>query len=109
MMDLVVNHSSDEHEWFRQARSSRDNPYHDYYLWAEPKPDGSPPNNWKAAFEGSVWTWNEPTCEYYLHMFSPKQPDLNWENPRLRAEVHALMRYWLDRRRRRLPHGLSST
>ena len=97
MMDLVVNHSSDEHEWFRQARSSRDNPYHDYYLWAEPKADGSPPNNWEAAFQGSVWAWNEPTGEYYLHMFSPKQPDLNWENPRLRAEVYALMRFWLDK------------
>jgi len=97
MMDLVVNHSSDEHEWFRQARSSRDNPYHDYYLWAEPKADGSPPNNWEAAFQGSVWQWNQPTGEYYLHMFSPKQPDLNWENPRLRAEVHALMRFWLDK------------
>ena len=97
MMDLVVNHSSDEHEWFRQARSSRDNPYHDYYLWAEPKADGSPPNNWEAAFQGSVWQWNEPTGEYYLHMFSPKQPDLNWENPRLRAEVYALMRFWLDK------------
>ena len=97
MMDLVVNHSSDEHEWFRQARSSRDNPYHDYYLWAEPKADGSPPNNWEAAFQGSVWEWNEATGEYYLHMFSRKQPDLNWENPRLRAEVHALMRFWLDK------------
>ena len=97
MMDLVVNHSSDEHEWFRQARSSRDNPYHDYYLWAEPKADGSPPNNWEAAFQGSVWQWNQPTGEYYLHMFSPKQPDLNWENPRLRAEVYALMRFWLDK------------
>ena len=97
MMDLVVNHSSDEHEWFRQARSSRDNPYHDYYLWAEPKADGSPPNNWEAAFQGSVWEWNEATGEYYLHMFSRKQPDLNWENPQLRAEVYALMRFWLDK------------
>ena len=97
MMDLVVNHSSDEHEWFRQARSSRDNPYHDYYLWAEPKADGSPPNNWEAAFQGSVWEWNQATGEYYLHMFSRKQPDLNWENPRLRAEVYALMRFWLDK------------
>jgi oligo-1,6-glucosidase len=97
MMDLVVNHSSDEHEWFRQARSSRDNPFHDYYLWAEPKADGSPPTNWEAAFQGSVWEWNEATGEYYLHMFSRKQPDLNWENPQLRAEVHALMRFWLDK------------
>ncbi len=97
MMDLVVNHSSDEHAWFRQARTSRDNPYHGYYIWAEPRADGSPPNNWEAAFQGSVWEWNEPTGEYFLHMFSPRQPDLNWENPKVRAEVHALMRFWLDK------------
>ena len=97
MMDLVVNHSSDEHEWFRQARSSRDNPYHDHYIWRDPKPDGSPPTNWEAAFNGSVWEWNEPTGEYYLHMFSRKQPDLNWENPALRAEVYDVMRFWLDK------------
>lgn len=97
MMDLVVNHSSDEHAWFQEARKSRDNPWHDHYIWREPRPDGSPPNNWEAAFQGSVWEWNEATGEYYLHMFSPKQPDLNWENPRLRAEVYALMRFWLDK------------
>jgi oligo-1,6-glucosidase len=96
MMDLVVNHTSDEHPWFVQARSSRSNPYHGYYIWAEPLPDGSPPNNWEAAFQGSVWTWNEATGEYYLHMFSAKQPDLNWENPKVRQEVYDLMRYWLD-------------
>lgn len=97
MMDLVVNHTSDEHAWFQEARKSRDNPYHDYYIWREPRADGSPPNNWEAAFQGSVWAWNEATGEYYLHMFSPKQPDLNWENPRVRAEVHELMRFWLDK------------
>ena len=97
MMDLVVNHSSDEHPWFREARKSRDNPYHDYYIWREPQSDGSPPTNWEAAFNGSVWEFNEPTGEYYLHMFSKKQPDLNWENPQLRKEVYALMRFWLDR------------
>ncbi len=97
MMDLVVNHSSDEHVWFTEARSSRDNPYHDYYIWREPQADGSPPTNWEAAFNGSVWEFNEPTGEYYLHMFSKKQPDLNWENPKLREEVYALMRFWLDR------------
>lgn len=97
VMDLVVNHSSDEHAWFQQARTRRDHPYHDYYLWREPRPDGSPPNNWEAAFNGSVWEWNAPTGEYYLHMFSKKQPDLNWENPALRQEVYALMRFWLDR------------
>ena len=97
VMDLVVNHSSDEHVWFRQARSSRDNPFHDHYIWRDPKPDGAPPNNWEAVFNGSVWEWNEPTGEYYLHMFSRRQPDLNWENPALRQEVWALMRFWLDR------------
>jgi oligo-1,6-glucosidase len=97
MMDLVVNHTSDEHPWFVQARSSRSNPFHDHYIWADPLPDGSPPTNWEAAFQGSVWTWNEPTGEYYLHMFSVKQPDLNWENPKVRQEVHALMRFWLDK------------
>lgn len=97
VMDLVVNHSSDEHHWFQQARQSRDNPFHDYYIWREPKANGSPPTNWEAAFNGSVWEWNEPTGEYYLHMFSRKQPDLNWENPRLRAEVHDLMRFWLNK------------
>ncbi|MDP4301029.1 glycoside hydrolase family 13 protein [Leptothrix discophora] len=101
VMDLVVNHSSDEHAWFQQARTSRDNPYHDHYIWREPRigADGRPgqPTNWEAAFSGSVWEWNEPTGEYYLHMFSRKQPDLNWENPALRQEVYALMRFWLDR------------
>jgi oligo-1,6-glucosidase len=97
VMDLVVNHSSDEHPWFQQARQSRDNPFHDFYIWREPRPDGSPPTNWEAAFNGSVWEWNDATGEFYLHMFSKKQPDLNWENPKLRAEVHALMRFWLDK------------
>jgi oligo-1,6-glucosidase len=97
MMDLVVNHSSDEHAWFKEACSSRSNRYHDYYIWREPQADGSPPTNWEAAFNGSVWEYNEPTGEYFLHMFSKKQPDLNWENPALRQEVYALMRFWLDR------------
>ncbi|MFZ2988559.1 glycoside hydrolase family 13 protein [Ideonella sp.] len=103
MMDLVVNHTSDEHAWFQQARSARDNPFHDFYIWREPRAGqvggqpGAEPNNWEAAFNGSVWTWNEATQEYYLHMFSPRQPDLNWENPQVRAEVCALMRFWLDR------------
>ena len=93
MMDLVVNHTSDEHAWFQEARKSRDNPYHDYYIWREPK-DGREPTNWEAAFSGSVWEWNEATGEYYLHMFSRKQPDLNWENPKVRAEVFDLMHFW---------------
>ncbi len=93
MMDLVVNHTSDEHAWFQEARKSRDNPYHDYYIWREPK-EGREPTNWEAAFSGSAWQWNEATGEYYLHMFSKKQPDLNWENPKVRAEVFDLMHFW---------------
>ncbi len=97
MMDLVGNHTSDEHPWFQQARQSRDNPYHDYYIWRDMPTDGSLPNNWEAAFSGSVWEPNPATGEYYLHMFSKKQPDLNWENPKVRQEVYALMRFWLDK------------
>ena len=97
VMDLVVNHSSDEHRWFQEARKSRDNPCHDHYIWRDPRPDGSPPTNWEAAFNGSAWEWNPPTGEYYLHMFSKKQPDLNWENPAVRAAVHDVMRFWLDK------------
>jgi oligo-1,6-glucosidase len=93
VMDLVVNHTSDEHAWFQEAKKSRDNPYHDYYIWREPK-DGKEPNNWEAAFSGSAWQWNEATGEYFLHMFSKKQPDLNWENPKVRAEVFDMMHFW---------------
>jgi oligo-1,6-glucosidase len=96
MMDLVVNHTSDEHRWFQQARRSRDNPYHDYYIWREGQ-GGREPNNWEAAFGGSAWAYNEPTGEYYLHMFSKKQPDLNWENPKVRAEVYELMHFWFKK------------
>ena len=96
MMDLVVNHTSDEHEWFKQARSSRSNPYHDYYIWHDPV-EGREPTNWEAAFSGSAWTFNEATGEYYLHMFSKKQPDLNWENPKVRQEVYDLMHFWLQK------------
>lgn len=96
VMDLVVNHTSDEHAWFREARESRDNPFHDYYIWREPK-DGREPNNWEAAFSGSAWQWNEATGEYYLHMFSKKQPDLNWENPKVRAEVFDMMHFWFGK------------
>jgi oligo-1,6-glucosidase len=97
IMDLVVNHSSDQHPWFREARSSRDNPKRDYYIWRDPAPDGGPPNNWKAAFEGSVWTFDEKTGQYYLHLFAPEQPDLNWKNPTLRREIYDMMAWWFDK------------
>ncbi|WP_304008231.1 alpha-glucosidase [Rothia mucilaginosa] len=102
MMDLVVNHTSDEHEWFKQARSSKDNPYRDYYIWRDPKgfdEDGKPipPNNWISCFSPSVWEWDEATGQFYLHYFSIKQPDLNWENPKVREEVYDIMRFWLDK------------
>ena len=96
LMDLVVNHTSDEHDWFRQARSARDSPFHDYYIWAEPAADGGPPNNWESIFSGSAWEWNEATGEYFLHLFSRRQPDLNWRNPRVRTEVQAVVQFWLD-------------
>lgn len=102
MMDLVVNHSSDEHYWFQQSRSSKDNPYRDYYIWKDPKGFDTkgqpiPPNNWISAFSPSAWEWDAHTEQFYLHLFSVKQPDLNWENPQVRAEVYDIMRFWLDR------------
>ncbi len=96
LMDLVVNHSSDEHAWFKESRSSRNNPKRDYYIWKSGK-NGGPPNNWPSFFSGSAWQYAEETNEYYLHLFTKKQPDLNWENPKLREEVYQLMRYWLDK------------
>ncbi|WEG13560.1 alpha-glucosidase [Pullulanibacillus sp. KACC 23026] len=96
MMDLVVNHTSDEHRWFIEAKSSKDNPYRDFYIWKQGK-DGQPPTNWGAAFGGSAWEYDESTDEYYLHLFSKKQPDLNWENPRLRKAVQEMMTFWLDK------------
>ena len=94
VMDLVVNHSSDEHRWFEESRSSRDNPYRDYYYWRDPV-DGHEPSNMGGVFGGSIWEWDEGTQQYYLHCFSKKQPDLNWENPRVRDEVYDLMDFWL--------------
>ncbi|WLD91656.1 alpha-glucosidase [Alkalihalobacillus sp. AL-G] len=96
IMDLVVNHTSDEHHWFSEARKSEDNPYRDYYIWRSGK-DGKEPNNWEAAFSGPAWHYNEATDDYYLHLFSKKQPDLNWENPELRSEVYKMIRWWLDK------------
>lgn len=97
VMDLVVNHTSDEHQWFIRSRSSKDSPYRDYYYWKGPKADGGPPNNWRSIFGGSVWEYDEKTGEYYLHVFAKKQPDLNWENPRVRKEVSDIVRWWLDK------------
>ena len=96
VMDLVVNHTSDEHAWFIESRSSRDNPHRDYYIWKEPK-DGKEPNNWGAWFGGSAWELDEHTGMYYLHCFSRKQPDLNWENPKVRDEVFDMMDWWCEK------------
>jgi len=96
IMDLVLNHSSDEHPWFQESRKSKDNPYRDYYFW-KPGKNGGPPNNWPSFFGGSAWQWDDATGEYYLHLFSRKQPDLNWENPVLREELNTLMKFWLDK------------
>ncbi len=96
VMDLVVNHTSDEHRWFVEARKSKDNPYRDYYIW-RPGKDGREPNNWMSYFSGSAWQYDQTSGEYFLHMFSKKQPDLNWENPKVRQEIYAMMHWWLRR------------
>ncbi|PFA24111.1 alpha-glucosidase [Bacillus cereus] len=96
MMDLVVNHTSDEHNWFVESRKSKDNLYRDYYIW-RPAKDGKEPNNWGAAFSGSAWQYDEATDEYYLHLFSKKQPDLNWENEVVRKDVYEMMEFWLEK------------
>jgi oligo-1,6-glucosidase len=96
IIDLVVNHSSDEHVWFVQSRKSKNNPYRDYYIW-RPAKDGEVPNNWVSFFSGSAWKQDPATAEYYLHLFAEKQPDLNWDNPKLRNEVYDLMKFWLDK------------
>ncbi|MNM13142.1 Oligo-1,6-glucosidase [compost metagenome] len=96
IMDLVVNHTSDEHNWFMESRSSKDNAYRDYYIW-HPGTDGRPPNNWESVFSGSVWQYDEKTEEYYLHLYSAKQPDLNWENPKVREDVYDMMHFWIQK------------
>ena len=96
MMDLVVNHTSDEHPWFMESRKSKDNPYRDFYIW-RPGRDGHEPNNWRSHFSGSAWQYDEITDEYYLHLFTKKQPDLNWENPKVREEVYKMMDWWLQK------------
>ena len=98
-MDLVVNHTSDEHRWFIESRKSRDNPYHDYYYWRPARYVGKkrlPPNNWTSQFEGEAWEYDSDLDEYYLHLFARKQPDLNMDNPKVREEVKNIMRFWLD-------------
>jgi oligo-1,6-glucosidase len=103
VMDLVVNHTSDEHPWFIESRSSRDNPKRDWYWWRDARPGtdpgtpGAEPTNWESHFSGPAWAFDEATGQYYMHIFSPKQPDLNWENPEVRQAVFAMMRWWLDR------------
>ena len=97
VMDLVVNHSSDEHKWFIESRKSVDNPYRDYYIWRPAKEDGSLPNNWGSCFSGPAWEYDKTTDMYYLHLFSKKQPDLNWENPVVRQEVYDMMNWWLEK------------
>ena len=96
IMDLVANHTSDEHLWFIESRSSKDSPYRDFYIWKKGK-NGQPPNNWESYFGGSTWEYDETTNEYYLHLFSKKQPDLNWESPRVREEIYQMMNWWLDK------------
>ena len=95
-MDLVVNHTSDEHPWFKESRKSKNNPYHDYYYWRKGKSGRRPPNNWDSLFEGGAWEYDKDLDEYYLHIFSKKQPDLNMSNPKVREEVKDIMRFWLD-------------
>ena len=97
IMDLVVNHTSDEHAWFIEARKSKDNPYRDYYVWADPSEDGGVPNGLRSAFSGSAWQLDEATGQYYLHLFSKKQPDLNWQNEKVRQAVYQMMNFWIDK------------
>ena len=96
ILDVVFNHTSDEHHWFKESQSSKENRYRDYYIWKEPK-EGDVPNNWTSCFQGSAWEFDENTKEYYLHLFSKKQPDLNWQNPKVRQECYDIMNYWVDK------------
>lgn len=97
ILDLVVNHTSDEHPWFIESRSSKDNPKRDWYIWADPKSDGSEPNNWESIFNDSTWEYDDTTKQYYFHLFSKKQPDLNWSNPDVREAVFKMMNWWFEK------------
>ncbi|HEX6748199.1 MAG TPA: alpha-amylase family glycosyl hydrolase [Longimicrobium sp.] len=97
LLDFVPNHSSDQHPWFQESRSSRDNPKRDWYIWRDPAPDGGPPNNWLSNFGGPAWTFDEATGQYYYHAFLPEQPDLNWRNPEVVDAMLDVLRFWLDR------------
>ena len=96
IMDLVANHSSDEHKWFQEAKKGEKNPYHDYYIWKRGVA-GVPPNNWLSVFSGSAWQWDSNLNKYYLHLFTKKQPDLNWENPRVRDEIYDVLNFWFSK------------
>lgn len=96
IIDLVVNHTSDKHPWFKKARKSRESKFHDYYIWKDGEKDKKP-NNWKSVFSGSAWKWNEQTKEYFLHLYTKNQPDLNWENPTVRKEVYSIIDFWLSK------------
>ncbi len=96
ILDLVPNHTSDQHPWFVESRASRDNPKRDWYIWRDPAPDGGPPNNWLSEFGGSAWQFDETTGQYYYHAFLAQQPDLNWRNPDVRAAIYDVMRFWLE-------------
>ncbi|MGH8895551.1 MAG: alpha-amylase family glycosyl hydrolase [Egibacteraceae bacterium] len=97
IVDLVPNHTSSDHPWFQQSRSCLDNVYRDYYVWRDPRPDGGPPNNWVSVFGGPAWTLDQVTGQYWLHLFLPEQPDLNWANPKVADEFDRILRFWLDR------------
>ncbi len=97
ILDLVLNHTSDQHEWFVEARKSKDNPHHDYYIWQDPDPMGKPPNNWGSIFGGSAWEWDENVQQYYLHLFYKEQPDLNWRNPDTHDALLDVFRFWCEK------------
>ena len=97
LLDFVPNHTSDQHPWFRESRSSREHEMRDWYVWRDAASGGEPPNNWLAMFGGSAWAWDEPTRQYWYHAFLPEQPDLNWRNPAVRAAMHDVLRFWFRR------------